>query len=88
MATCTLAKNLGLGLIPARPTAAYITDALATVDVLCRFFDPGTPIEIDLALTDVPVFLGCAAHFVRPVKTLISACIRNGVLHLELAEQY
>jgi len=84
--TCTVAKNLGLGLILARPIAAYITDGVAKVDVLCGFFDPGTPIEIDWALTDVQVFFDCAAHFVRPVKTLISPCVRDGVPHFEIAE--
>ena len=35
--------------------------------------DPGAPTEIDLALTDVRVFLTMLRHFARPVRTLISA---------------
>jgi len=71
--TCTLAKNLGLGLILTRPTTASDTNGIAAVDVLCRFCDPGTPTEVDLALIDVRVFLTMLSHFARLVRTLISA---------------
>jgi len=66
--TCTLPKSLGLALILARPTATRIPDRAATADVPCRMFDPRRPIEIDLTLTDIQVFLVCAGPFFCPAK--------------------
>lgn len=86
----TSAKNLGLGLILARPTTGSTTDGIATVDVLCRVCDPGTPTEIVLTLTDVQVFLTMLRLFARSVRTLIGACMLYAKrdIHLGIAEHH
>lgn len=50
--------------------ATHITDQARTADVPRRVFDLGRPIDIDLALTDMQVFLDYAGPFFCLAKRL------------------